>query len=33
MIDFARLLSKQIGNMMKYLLASKIAKTKNKTNP
>jgi len=33
MIDFARLLSRQIGNMMKYLLAIKAAKFTNKKNP
>lgn len=33
MVEFSRTLGSQIGNMMKYLLANKIAKTKNKTNP
>lgn len=33
MIEFARLLSKQIGNMMKYLLINKAAKSANKKNP
>ena len=33
MVEFARLLSKQIGNMMKYLLINKATKSANKKNP
>jgi four helix bundle protein len=31
MIEFSRILSKQIGNMMKYLFENKIAKAKNES--
>jgi hypothetical protein len=33
MIEFARGLGNQIGNLMKYLKAKKAEQSKNKTNP
>lgn len=33
LIDFARVLNRQIGSMMKYLLINKAAQTANKKNP